>query len=78
MGKINIFNTTLNNMSSEIKDFDEQFYSVDVRPKYDMFAVGGSSKEIKLIDAETLKLTAKFEGVLMGHTNRIFAVKFDP
>ena len=80
LGKVRIFNSNLQTCTHEIQtEGDDSLFAIDVKPtKNECFAVAGQNKTIKLYDIGTLKPVTKFEQVFESHTNRIFALKFDP
>eukprot|EP00128_Syssomonas_multiformis_P008004 Colp12_sorted_trinity150504_noHs@24907 len=79
-GTVQHWHATSSQLLHTITEADNQPLCLDYRPDGLQFATGGQDCKIRLYDETTRKQTGDlsqgFEA--MGHTNRIFSVKFNP
>lgn len=54
------------------------FFTSEHSKNLNALACAGQEQTVRIYDVETLKVTNKFQGEVIGHKNRIFALKFDP
>jgi COMPASS component SWD3 len=81
-GALQHWHTTSGKLLHTIYDELNQLLTVDYKPDGTLFATAGSDCCVRVYDEQTRKIKVEFagggnSGGESGHTNRVFAVKFD-